>query len=822
LNGDKRDQFYAECGVLRSSPGIVSVPQISAGLTRILEDPIAMHDYRLRIRCLSTEGDLLRDDHPDSAAQAWKEVFTLAERLNDHAWQARANAELGIIEFLDGNTGKARSLVTSALLSALARADLPTLVIYGSQVGNGLVEMGRGAEALDYCNATLTIAGMVKDMGFPYLAYGCKARALVLLGRPDEAHRLLEQILERTRHLHMPLEQSQALIVLGQVAAAVGDRAAATHYFEDAGTLGRASGFMHSLAWSMYEAAKVYRDEGRYADAERCETVAMNAMRQVGDEYHLPLHLAVFADLQAKEGHLAKAHEFYGQAEDVTESLLINSPNEQVESSLIATMSDVYKGEFALSARSGQTAEGFRIVETARGRSIVDLLRQPRSREIKLSDTEKNASADFNLLQRNLMETSDRNERAKILDKLFVAEQLMGARTQAPNTMHETAVRAQPISLAAAQQSLLPDETIPEYVLAEPASYCLVLTRMQAVIVKLPAGQAQISKTVSSFLTAVSRMQFARDEAKQLYSLLLAPVPQALRLQHIVVVPDGSLHQLPFDALIDPDGNYVLRNHVVSYAPSATVLCYLRNRHDESRTEMAFLGVGDVPYDLEPLTAGGGAGRQTLRFIARGIYDISGAHLSYLPGTRKEVRDADGALGRPKQSLLLLGGDATKTKFKSEPLSHFRVIHFAVHGLSVPHFPQRAALVLGRDPHSTDDGLLQFREIAQLPLSADLVTLSACDTAIGELQGEEGSTGLVQAFLFAGAKSVVASVWAAEDWATELLMKQFYTHLAEKEDKASALRQAKLDYLDTMTNRTAPIYWASFVLVGDGSAPISF
>jgi CHAT domain-containing protein len=125
------------------------------------------------------------------------------------------------------------------------------------------------------------------------------------------------------------------------------------------------------------------------------------------------------------------------------------------------------------------------------------------------------------------------------------------------------------------------------------------------------------------------------------------------------------------------------------------------------------------------------------------------------------------------------------------------------------------------DPHRTDDGLLQFREIAHLPLTADLVTLSACDTAVGELQGEEGSTGLVQAFLFAGAKSVVASVWSADDSSTELLMKQFYTHLAEKEDEASALRHAKLDFLKTRGN-VAPMYWAPFVLVGDGSSPISF
>ena len=320
--GDKRDQLYAACGRLRSSIGLESVPQTSAELTQILQDPIAASDSRLRIRCLATKGEIEREDHPDSAYRAWQEVLNLAQGLDDKSWQARARAELAIIEFMDGKTAKASDLLASALTSALARADLPTLVVYGSQVGNGLVEMGRAGEALDYCNAALHIAAMVKDIGFPYPAYVCKARALAFLGRPDEGRELLVQTLNQTRQLHAPLEESQVLIALGQVAAAAGDRRAATQYFEEAGRLSRANGFIHSIAWSMYEAAKVYRDEGLYADAERCETQAMNAMRQVADEYHLPLHLAVLADLKAKEGDLTKAQELYDQAVDATESLL--------------------------------------------------------------------------------------------------------------------------------------------------------------------------------------------------------------------------------------------------------------------------------------------------------------------------------------------------------------------------------------------------------------------------------------------------------------------------------------------------------------------
>jgi CHAT domain-containing protein len=234
---------------------------------------------------------------------------------------------------------------------------------------------------------------------------------------------------------------------------------------------------------------------------------------------------------------------------------------------------------------------------------------------------------------------------------------------------------------------------------------------------------------------------------------------------------------------------------------------------------MAFLGIGAVPYDLEPKDTG--TDRGIMRTVSRGIYDLSGAHLYRLPASRQEVMSAEQALNQPRRTVLLLGADATESKFKSEPLSNFKIIHFAVHGLSTPQFPDRAALILGRDPKSNEDGLLQVREIMQLSLAADLVTLSACDTATGRSEGEEGIDGLVEAFLLAGAKSVLGALWDVDDSAAMQFMTNFYTQLARREDKASALRQAKLDYLDKMGDRP-PVYWAPFVLVGDGSAPISF
>jgi CHAT domain-containing protein len=168
---------------------------------------------------------------------------------------------------------------------------------------------------------------------------------------------------------------------------------------------------------------------------------------------------------------------------------------------------------------------------------------------------------------------------------------------------------------------------------------------------------------------------------------------------------------------------------------------------------------------------------------------------------------------------LLLERDATETAFKALPLSEFRIIHLAVHGLGSAEFPDRSALVLGSSPASGEDGLLQVREIRDLHLRAELVTLSACDTGAGRLLGQEGIASLERAFLLAGAKSVIASLWPADDTYTVALMKGMYQLLANGADKGVALRQAKLDLLKTFRDQALPIYWAGFTLVGDGSKP---
>ena len=128
--------------------------------------------------------------------------------------------------------------------------------------------------------------------------------------------------------------------------------------------------------------------------------------------------------------------------------------------------------------------------------------------------------------------------------------------------------------------------------------------------------------------------------------------------------------------------------------------------------------------------------------------------------------------------------------------------------------------MLGSPPAQHDDGLLQVHEIRDLPLRTDLVTLSACDTGNGRLLGEEGVASLERAFLLAGAKAVIASLWTADDTYSIALMRRLYQHLVDGADKASALRQAKLDLLNEFGDQALPVYWAGFTLVGDGSTAL--
>ena len=816
--GDAQNEIHAKVGRLRSEAETMSFVDLSHFLNEQLQDPIVQTDKQLRLWCLIAKGYTDIEIDYRASKRDWLEAQEIAKSLGEDHWVTRASGELGLIGFLEGNPGRAARLLGGALLSTMANGDTAGQVRFLELLGRGFEEVNRHAEALKFFERAIKLAEADPDCGLPFMGYEGRAQALVSLGRTAEAKVVLENALTKARSQEKRGHEAQLLILLGKQVEQEGDRQQAVKYLEDAGQFATQSQFYRMEADAMFELAQIYRDAGDLATADARATQGLAASQRVGDRYYVPRNLTMLADLKARRGYFAEANALYQQAEDVIEGMLISVDEPYWNSSVAAAMSETYLRHFELVTKNADAPEAFAVLERVRGRTLAWALKDRKALPAAESDQTAALEGDVAGLQARLMQTSSAPERERLLDNLVEYERRLGlawTREDAPNRQ----LSVQPAALANVENDLHPHEVLLEYVLDDPISYCISVTQRGAHVQALPIGRKEIEAIAQQFIDEVRAKGAAVESSKRLFQALLDPIPEAKTAATLIIAPDGVLNLLPFEALRDNEGEYLLKSHVISYVPSGTILDVLRRARKSGIASSPFLGVADVAYENQ-----GGAGRRipapdSVRGrVLRGVADFSGMHLQDLPKTREEVEEIGRIVG--PSAVILFGKDATETAFKKEPLDQFRVLHLAVHGFADTQYPERSALVLGTDPKSGDDGLLQVREIIRLRLNAELTTLSACDTGVGKLQGQEGVSSLVEAFLVAGSKSVVASLWSADDTFASALMNRFYLRMGLGEDTGSALRNAKLDLLAKYGEQASPFYWAAFVAIGETSAPI--
>jgi CHAT domain-containing protein len=816
-SGDTKNTLAARLGYIWSTADAGVSSSTNREVATYLENPLVRSDPAMMLRALVAKAVLDRNTNEMAARGPWEQILELAKRLGDERWEGRAKAELGQILYLEGDVESATTMLRQSIVSQYLRFDLGAATYYTAMVGNGFVEAGRPETGLQYCDTALKAAFLARDLGFPFLAYQGKARALIALHRDAEAQNLLDKALQRARADENYMALSQLLVVAGMAAT---DRAKGIRFLLEAANVSQSKGFHHVFAWSSFELAEVYRDAGNLNGAELLATRTVAEMRDLEDKYHLPEHLALLADLSARQGQFERADELYSAASDVIDGLLVNVNQRQLKGSLIATLSEAYLGHFELAAtKFASPAKAYDVIEQARGRSLADTLRGESENLVAGNEASLDAQKEISRIQLALLRETSREERQSLLDELFRAEQFLSPARRNVSLLNSAANRLKPVPLTTLESSLGSDEMLLEYVLGEAQSYCLRITRAAASIVVLPTGRKGIADLVDRYLSAVRSRQTEIEDAERLSALLLEPVIKGQPQKRLVIVPDGKLNLLPFDAIRNAEAKYILESHVVTYAPSATVLYLLRDHRRADQPTRNFLGVGGVLYSsLTEKPKGATASTSAKANVLADFFGLDAVKFPDLPGSTQEVVESASMISGSNE--LLLERDATESGFKALPLSDFRIMHLAVHGIANTAFPDRAALVLGTSPNSGEDGLLQVREIRGLSLRSELVVLSACDTGSGRLLGQEGIASLERAFLLAGAKSVIASLWPADDTFTIALMKRMYLHLAEGVDKGSALRQAKLDVLKEFGDQALPVYWAGFTLVGDGSTPI--
>jgi CHAT domain-containing protein/tetratricopeptide (TPR) repeat protein len=315
--------------------------------------------------------------------------------------------------------------------------------------------------------------------------------------------------------------------------------------------------------------------------------------------------------------------------------------------------------------------------------------------------------------------------------------------------------------------------------------------------VNLPVSADELRRKISEFHSALAARQPDYDSlGRELYRLLIEPATNELQnINTIGIIPDEFLWTLPFQALTNRRGNYLIQDHSLFYAPSFTVLNEMALRRQQQNSKESLIAFGNPVIDRN------GKLKQNLH---------------PLPETETEVA-AVAATARTEMKKVFIGREADEKTFKALA-PQYATIHLATHGVLDNRDPLNSYLLLTKTEDATEnDGLLHAREIIDLNLDADLAVLTACETGNGRISPGEGVIGMSWAFLVAGARSVVVTQWRVNSASTSQLMKIFYQALVRQTDvtsreKSQALREASLRLLRDRRYRH-PFYWAGLVLV---------
>ena len=537
-------------------------------------------------------------------------------------------------------------------------------------------------------------------------------------------------------------------------------------------------------------------DDLRSARKE-CSAGLARAARLESPSLHFQAHF-LMGRIEQAFGDLPSAYASYQSARAELETLRSSLRGEELKISFMKDRLEVYAclAELCLKgARPEKVHEAFGYIELAKSRSLAELLLQPGAalasvdegqsglvRRIREMREELNwyyrriekeqLSAEAPPTQRiaNLQKEAlaRENNLVRVLRELRESESFVGS----------AEADAGP-SLEGIRETLPPHATLIEYFAIKDNFVAAALTRDSLDIVPLtPLSRVanlvrllrfQLSKFtlgadyVRSFQAALERA--TRSHLHELYQELIAPLQKHISASHLILVPHGVLHSLPFHALFDGE-KYLIDRFTISYAPSAGVYSICHRRKAGSSPGALVLG---VPDERAPL-------------IQNEVDAVAGM----LPGSR-----------------LVIGAEPAGDALRNDG-SNYRLIHIATHGNHRHDSPMFSGIRLGR-------GYLNLYDLYQLKLSAEMVTLSGCATGLNVPTSGDELLGLARGLLYAGAQSLLLTLWDVHDGSTSEFMKSFYRRLTETGDRASSLQQAVCDLRESYPH---PYYWAPFAMTG--------
>jgi len=749
-----------------------------------------------------------------------KKALDIARKLHHKREIGLNSINLGIFFEKTENYSKALSHYEEALLIARELKNKNNQAACLNNISIIYKELGNHDKAIDCLQQALEIDKESGNeiyiaMDLNNLAETYRKKGL-FTGKKEDLNRALntfKKALELIKKKKNKKTELQILNNIGTVNSDLKKYNEALKYFKSGLDLAEEIKDKESLGMILNNLGIVYYNLGNYPSSTKAFQKAVNLAQTTGGDNILWEAYLEYARLLTTQKKYSEALKKYKQSISIIENIRSEIDLEEQKASFMDDNKriEAYHGLINLlislhkdHPEKAYNQQAFNYLERARARAFLDQLRISgidisQNINFKLLNRKKEIEKDMSeiiakLYASDLSDEGSKNLHKQLTDKENDYETLKRA-IRSGSPVYANLNFPEIITLKETQTRLLDSNTLfIEYLLGEKNSWAFAVTKNDLKIFPLPPLK-RLRTIVTDYIKTLSdKENHDFHQGHILYKTLVSPA-LTKGIKNIVFFPDNILLYLPFETLITHNSqtNWLVNDYDIAYSSSISSLqeIILRKKSNGEKRYMDLLAFGD-PY-FGPKEKGN-----------------SSLNYSRLKYSSTEIRKISQHF---KKSKVFLQNEASEETLKNLSLEDYKIIHFATHSRIDNNSPARSHITLARNKDTAENDFLETREIYNLKLNADLVTLSACESGLGKLIKGEGIEGLNRAFFYAGASSLLISLWPVNDQATSQLMERFYIYLKSSESISSALRKTKLEMINSY-NLSHPYYWAGFIISG--------
>lgn len=830
-------------------------------------------------RTLSNIGSIYDDlGEPKASLENYERALALRRKLGDTRGEAYTLANMALVFKGLGDLQRVIEASERARQIFAERGEKYGEAVCFNNLGTAYNDLNDNERAIEFYEKALALNRELKQRDGEAANLTNIATIEMQNGNLPKAQQIYAQTLQIYRETKNKRGETRALVKLGDAYQKSGNRTDALNFFNQALPILREIEDREWESLTLFLIGEVHRQNGDFTVAREKSLQALELQKEIREQLIEAIILLGLARTERSLQNYADAQKYIENALGIVENLRSKLSRQDFRASYFSSKMEYYELYIDLLIKRGMTAEALKVSERARARNLLESLGETQNNiragvSPELLEKERFLRQTMNAKDTLRLNALKRKENAKAgaLEK-----ELTGLLSQYRNLEDEIRAKSPQFSALIYPEVLNPaqiqaevldaDTVLLEYFLGTERSYLFFVTKDKIEVHGLPP-QAEIEKTARKFLNGLrARGNAAADETPALYEqrleqadndlensaeelsrIILSPVAGKLTNKRLLVVSSGVLQYVPFSSLQNPSGlanrtskltagksktepRFLIETNEIVNLPSASLLAVLRKAQSKEAAKNTVAVLADPVFssdDMRLRTAAKQKSEKILPAALNSPVDKTNSKI-VLPHRRlrsdfarlhfsRAEAEAISALVPDNKKIIALDFNANLQTVNNIELQKSRVIHFSTHGFVNSDFPELSGVVLSLvdENGKTQDGFLRLHDIYNLRLAADLVVLSACETALGKEIKGEGVISLTRGFMYAGSPRVVASLWKVNDRATAILMRRFYQKmLNENLPPASALRAAQISVLQEKSTRH-PFYWAAFTLQGD-------